>query len=1047
MLKKISVLAATLVLSSGLAAAQEKVYCVSNAHFDSQWNWTVQTSINEYLPATIRRNIWLLENYPDYVFNFEGGVKYNWMKEYYPREYERVRDFIKSGRWHVSGASWDAIDTNVPSPESQLRNILLAQEFYKKEFGVTSDDIFLPDCFGFGYTLPSIAAHAGLIGFSTQKLQWRNRPFYEGDRKVPFNIGLWRGIDGAEIMCALNAGDYTRKFNGEPVTSHGDVLDLIASSPNNAAYMYYGVGDRGGSPTVGSVISVTSADNFPKVIPATSSQMFNDYLPFDAHPELPVYDGELLMDLHGNGCYTSQAAMKALNRRNEQLADAAERISVMANYLCGYPYPAEELTTEWRRFIWHQFHDDLTGTSIPEAYVFSWNDELIAQSRFVDLIDGAVSAASQVFDTRVKGTPVMVYNPVAASRSENVTAVIPVKGNPRSVEVYNPVGHCVPAQIDNLADGMATVTFAAAVPSVSLSVFDVRFSGKAPKASSIKATDRSIENSVYRVTLDDNGDIASIIDKRYDREMVDGTFRLAMFDKNESYWWPSWEIHKAVVDREPRSVTGNVKTSVENIGESSATLKVERTDGESRFIQYITLHDGAADDRIDVENVIDWASPATLLKAEFNATVSSPEATYDLGLGHISRGSNTDTAFEVPAQYWADLSDDEYGITVMTDSKYGWDKPRDNTFRLSLLHTPARGCDDFAHQETQDMGHHRFTYSIRGHKGALPAAETIYAAENMNNPLIAYIVDKHSGPMGRCYSFLNVDGDSAPLVKALKMAEKGAGYVVRLYQTSGNDSDDVSLSFNNPIISASVLNGVEDVLADAPVSGTTLPVNLKRFSPATLGMKLADSAVPVSSMQIPVKLPYNHAAFTVNEFHAERPFTDNGLSYAAELAPDTLVSNGITFSLSRQPGRDHVVLCKGDTISLPQFTNGNQLYILAASRVDEVDAVIKVDGQEYKVVIPAFNADYGQWGRTGFSEDFLCEQPLAYVGTHTHSAKKGDIPYKFTNIYRFKLDIPSGAKEVVLPADERIAIFAMTLSDADNGAARRVSEPRYIPGK
>ncbi len=171
---KTSILVGALLLSSSVASAQEKVYCVSNAHFDSQWNWTVQTSIDEYIPATIYRNLWLLDNYPDYVINFEGGVKYSWMKEYYPEAFERVRDYVRKGRWHVSGASWDANDTNVPSPESQLRNILLGQEFYKSEFGVTSDDIFLPDCFGFSYTLPSVAAHAGLLGFSTQKLQWRN---------------------------------------------------------------------------------------------------------------------------------------------------------------------------------------------------------------------------------------------------------------------------------------------------------------------------------------------------------------------------------------------------------------------------------------------------------------------------------------------------------------------------------------------------------------------------------------------------------------------------------------------------------------------------------------------------------------------------------------------------------------------------------------------------------------------------------------------------------------------------------------------------------
>lgn len=180
-----------------------KAYVVSNAHLDTQWLWTVRTSIIDYIPRTIYQNLALIHDYPDYIFNFEGAVKYNWMKEYYPLDYEKVKEAIKNGRWHISGSSWDANDVNVPSPESSFRNILLGQEFYKKEFGLKSTDIFLPDCFGFGYTLPSIAKHCGLIGFSTQKLGWRKKPFY-GDSKIPFTIGRWKGIDGAELICALD---------------------------------------------------------------------------------------------------------------------------------------------------------------------------------------------------------------------------------------------------------------------------------------------------------------------------------------------------------------------------------------------------------------------------------------------------------------------------------------------------------------------------------------------------------------------------------------------------------------------------------------------------------------------------------------------------------------------------------------------------------------------------------------------------------------------------------------------------------------------------
>ena len=163
-----------------------KAYLVATAHFDTQWNWDVRESIDDYLHRTMVQNFWLFERFPNYIFNFESAQKYAWMKEYYPHEYELVKKYIKAGRWNVVGSAWEATDPNIPSSESFFRNVLLGQEFYKKEFGVKSNDIYLPDCFGFGYTLPTIAAHCGLIGFSTQKLQWRKNPYFGEKEKMQF---------------------------------------------------------------------------------------------------------------------------------------------------------------------------------------------------------------------------------------------------------------------------------------------------------------------------------------------------------------------------------------------------------------------------------------------------------------------------------------------------------------------------------------------------------------------------------------------------------------------------------------------------------------------------------------------------------------------------------------------------------------------------------------------------------------------------------------------------------------------------------------------
>ena len=824
MKKILFLMAASLMSLLSYAQEQTKVYMVSNAHFDSQWNWDVQRSISEYIPKTIERNLFLLDKYPEYVFNFEGGIKYSWMKEYYPEYWEQIKRYVELGRWHISGSTWDANDPNIPSIESFTRNILYGQHFYRKEFGVQGTDIFLPDCFGFGWTLPTAAAHSGLIGFSTQKLSWRNNPFY-GDSKVPFDIGFWEGVDGSRIMIAADARKYSTKWKDEDLSRSTYLHELGKRNPDNVVYHYYGVGDTGGSPTMQSVITVSrsvASDGPVRIISAETDRMFRDYLPFDAHPELPVWKSELLMDVHATGCYTSQAAMKLFNRRNELLADAAERSAVIADWAGTASYPKEFLTEAWKRFLWHQFHDDITGTSIPRAYEFSWNDELISLKHFADVLTTSVGAFGRLLDTHVKGTPVLVYNPVGFEVSG--TVAVSFEGMSDNVSVYGPDGKCVQSQVIT-RDGKRMLLFQASAGPVGYAVYELRKGDSMASVSSIlKASKEGMENSVYRLSFDANGDICSIWDKINSRELVEEgkAVRLALFTENRSYKWPAWEILKETVDAEPVAISDDVTVSVVENGPLRATVCVERKYGDSVFKQYISLTDGAQDDRIDIENHVLWQSTDALLKAEFPLSVSNENAVYDLGVGTISRGNNTITSYEVYAQQWAEITahDGEYGVAVMNDSKYGWDKPADNTLRLTLLHTPSTN-GNYAYQSSQDFGRHCFTYSITGHAGDYRKGNVVRKAEMLNQPLQAFLVPKHKGAYGRSFSFLESLNANVAL-RAVKMAEDSQAYVVRFYETSGLSAQKAEVRFAADILEAKELNGNEEVIGPAHSSGKVL---------------------------------------------------------------------------------------------------------------------------------------------------------------------------------------------------------------------------------
>jgi alpha-mannosidase len=1031
---------------------QRKAYMVSNAHFDTQWLWTVQTSIDDYLYKTMTQNFWLMDKYPDYIFNFEGGVKYSWMKEYYPEEYERLKQYIKSGQWNIAGSTWDATDPNIPSPESFFRNILLGQEFFKKEFGVKSNDIFLPDCFGFGYTLPTIAAHAGLIGFSTQKLQWRKFPFY-GKEKLPFLIGLWEGLDGARILSVPHAQSYISRFEYQDISHNENLIKLTENDPNHVAYHYYGVGDRGGSPTIPSVASIekgVNGDGPVKIVSARSGQMFDDFYPFDKHSELPLFKGELLMDVHATGCYTSQAAMKLFNRRNEQLADAAERASVVAELYAGTNYPAEELRGAWQRFLWHQFHDDITGTSIPAVYKYSWNDELISQTKFAEVITTAIGAVSRTLDTQVKGAPVIVYNPIAQNRKDIVTATIDLDKTVQYVTVTDPNGKQIPSQITERKNGKASIAFPAVQASVSFSVYNIKAGGGASK-SDLKASANSLENKIYKVSLDKNGDISSIIDKRENKELVKkgSAFRLALFTRNESLSWPAWEIFKETLDASPVAITDNVEITIAEQGPVRATLKVKRKHNHSTFIQYISLTNGATDDRIEIINEIDWNEANSLLKAEFPMNVANEKATYDLGLGYIERGNNTETAYEIYAQQWADITnpDNSYGIAIMNDCKYGWDKPNDHTLRLTLLHTPKVGNDpNMTHQDHLDMGHHTIRYAIAGHKSIATDGQIAWKSESFNQPLLSFTASKHKGANGRNYSFVKTNAPQIA-IKALKKAESGDAYVVRVNEISGNNLPKAVITFASPIEYACELNGIEEPIGDIQYAGNTITFDAKSFQPRTFKVKLKEGNTGIHTPHNkPVDIPLNATAVTTDAFRRSGNFDGAGNSFAAELLPERVVSDGIEFQLKNKPDEYNYIRCEGQTITLPNHNGAAKLYLLLTSSKEDRDATFAVNGKEHTFTIPFYSGFYGQWGWKGESEGYIKDGSIACLGTHRHSEKAGNDSYTYTYLYKIGIDIDSNAQTLTLPADKSIALFAATLQEHSN-EIKPAMEMRALPYK
>ena len=707
--------------SAGPDLSKDKtLYLVGYSHLDTQWRWDYTTTIDQYIKATLNDNFALLEKYPEYKFNFTGSARYAMMKEYYPEKYAKLKEYVSQDRWLISGSSVDEGDVLVPSAESIIRQILYGNDFFRSEFGKESNDYMLPDCFGFPASLPTILSHCGIKGFSTQKLTWRSAV------GIPFNVGVWEGPDGSSIIAALNPGAYIGHVNNRldlddywvnRVKENGQKYGVYAD------YHYYGTGDMGGAPqeedVVNAIKSINNPDGKINVVLASSQQMFND-ISQEQKNNLPRYKGDMLLTKHSAGVLTSQAYMKRWNTKNELLADAAERAAVCADWLGGAKYPQEKINRSWLRVLQNQFHDILPGTSIPKAYEYSWNDEIIALNGFAAVLEDSAGAVSRALDTRTKGKAVMVYNPLAVVREDLVEAQIDFGRKVPAVQVFGPDGNEVPSQILSANADSVKLLFLAKLPHVGFAVFDVRPSDTGFKLNARIAIQKdSIENEFYKLTLNKNGDVASILDKKnQNKELLSAPCRLEFVAHNPERA-PAWDMdYKDQIKPPYAYVEGPAEISIVENGPVRAALEIKRKAQNSVFVQKISLSAGDSGKRIEFSNAIDWQSKGCALKVAFPLAISNSKATYNWGVGTIERGNNDPNKYEVPSHEWFDLTDTsgKSGVTVLQHCKFGSDKPSDNTLRLTLLYTPGVR-ESFIDQGTQDWGRHDILYGIYAHQG------------------------------------------------------------------------------------------------------------------------------------------------------------------------------------------------------------------------------------------------------------------------------------------------------------------------------------------
>ena len=1126
---------------------QPTLYVVGYAHLDTEWRWEYPQVIDEYIRKTMEDNFKLFEKYPHYVFNFSGANRYRFMKEYFPADFARLKTYVDQGRWYPAGSSMEEGDVNAPSAEAIIRQILYGNNWFRKEFGKASAEYMLPDCFGFPASLPTILAHSGVKGFSTQKLVWGSSAPGGGPESLektpegtPFNVGVWVGPDGESVLAGLNPGSYgshistdlsqplppeppsptfadlqrkigeiqrklqetqksgqtpDQKDIGEFFSLRSEQQALARAQRDNdferyqndwaarvlqngkvtgvfTDYHYYGTGDIGGAPDEESVkrleaivtrgtvdlppqgqffFSGRKHPQWPEVrvgegpVHVTSSradQMFLDITPAEA-AGLPRYTGEMELTNHSAGSLTSQAYQKRWLRKEEVLADAAEKTSIAAEWLGARAYPLDRLNDAWTLVMGGHFHDIAAGTATPKAYEFAWNDDVIAMNQFADVLKSSTAGVSAALDTEVKGVPLVVFNQLNVPREDVVEADVEFPGGlPKAVHVTGPDGKEAPAQI---SDGK--VVFLAKAPSTGFAVYNVE-PGAGSETSGLRVSKSELENEYYRVKLNADGDVSSIFDKQIGKELLSAPARLAIsYDNPEQ--WPAWNMDWDQEQAPPKNyVSGPAQIRVVEDGPARASIEVTRETAGSRFVQTISLSAGDAGKRVEFGNVIDWNTRESNLKATFPLTASNHLATYNWDIGTIERPTAEPKKFEVPSHQWIDLTDmsGEFGATILTDCKNGSDKPTDNTVRLTLIRTPGtRG--GYGDQGTQDLGHHEFVYGITGHAADWRGAQTDWQAERLNAPLIAFSTSNHKGSLGRTFSLMNVSSPRLRIL-ALKKAEASDEVIVRLVELDGKPEPNVRVSFAAPITAAREVNGQEQPVGPATLADGSLVTSFGAYQPRTFALRFGAPSTQVARTQsVPVPLHYDLAAASTDGTPSKAGFDGKGNALPAEMLPAEIDFNNVHFQLPKATtGVPDAVIAKGQTINLPQGSF-NRVYLLAASADGDQKATFDVGSHKTELDIQDWGGFIGQWDdrqwsskdtsnddygdMIGIKPGYIKRADLAWYCTHHHDAAGKNVTYRYSYLFGYEIDLPEGARTLKLPKNDKIRILAISLAHED----------------
>ncbi|WP_427017623.1 alpha-mannosidase [Pseudarthrobacter sp. P1] len=677
------------VLGRPAAASSHRLSAIGHAHIDSAWLWPLRETVRK-VGRTSANVVNLMDSNPDFKFAMSQAQQLAWLKEHRPDVFARVKAHVASGQFIPVGGMWVESDTNMPGSEALARQFVHGKRFFLDEFGIETQEVWLPDSFGYSAALPQLVKLAASKWFLTQKISWNTV------NKFPHHTFNWEGIDGSQVFTHFPPIDtYNSDLSGREL-AHA-VRNFQEKGQATRSLAPFGWGDGGGGPTREMLARAKrnkSLEGAPRVVMETPAEFFQGAQ--DEYKNPPVWSGELYLEFH-RATYTSQAKNKQGNRRSEHLLYEAELWAATAAVRTGFAYPYEALDRIWKSVLLLQFHDILPGTSI--AWVH--RESVDTYAAVAEELNTIIDAAQRVLAGDPGTGTELVFNSAPHARAGIASrAAAPV---PAAV-VRSTVS----------ADGAGWV----------------------------------LDNGTLRVRINANGLFTSVFDLANGREVLPAgrVGNLLQMHPDFPNMWDAWDVESfyrnTVVD-----LTG--VDSIELDGTDG--VRIRRSFGSSTVDQTVRLQVGSA--QVDTELTVDWHETEKFLKLAFPLDIHADRSASEIQYGHIYRPTHSNTSwdaakFEICAHRWVQVEDPGYGVAIANDSTYGHDIARSSspdggtstTVRLSVLRAPR-----FPDPGT-DQGTHTVRYSLvpgarvldavrSGYQINLPAR--VVAGSNTVEPLVA----------------------------------------------------------------------------------------------------------------------------------------------------------------------------------------------------------------------------------------------------------------------------------------------------------------------